>query len=326
MVTAMADFLKLIRWQNLVIVIITQVLVCYAVVEPLVEIIGIRTGVTMTLQLPVYDFIILVFATVSITAGGYVINDYFDIRTDLINRGEVIVGTKISRRRALMWHNILNVAGVAAGFYVSFEIGYFWAGIIFMLVSGLLYFYSATYKRMLLIGNLVVAVLTAMVPMMVVLFEVPPLIQQYSPLINPAPSLKVIWFWGFGFAGFAFLTTLAREIVKDMQDFEGDSAYGSNSLPVVAGMSISKAVVILIQTLIIGAAFTVWTMFLSDIYTLVYIIAGIGLPLIAAMILTVTSRSQEQFGKISGLLKIVMMAGILYSVLAWLILTNRIAP
>ncbi len=73
----------------------------------------------MMLQLRWYDFIILVAATVCITAGGYVINDYFDIRTDLINRGKVIVGTRISRRKAMMWHSIFNIAGVAAGFYIS---------------------------------------------------------------------------------------------------------------------------------------------------------------------------------------------------------------
>jgi 4-hydroxybenzoate polyprenyltransferase len=89
----------------------------------------------MTLQFPWYDFVILVLSTVCITAGGYVINDYFDIRTDLINRGEVIVGTKISRRKAMLWHSVLNIVGVLAGFYVSARAGYFWFGFIYLLVS-----------------------------------------------------------------------------------------------------------------------------------------------------------------------------------------------
>ena len=90
----------------------------------------------MSLQMPLIDFILLVFATILIAAGGYVINDYFDIKTDLINRGKVIVGTKIPRRQAMMWHNILNVLGVAIGFYISWRAGYIWMGILFLLVSG----------------------------------------------------------------------------------------------------------------------------------------------------------------------------------------------
>ena len=122
----------------------------------------------MVLQTKWFDFIILVLSTVLITAGGYVINDYFDIRTDLINRGSIIVGNTISRRKAMMYHNLFNILGVAGGFYVAWRIGYFWLGVLFLLVSGLLYFYSATYKRQFLIGNIVVAFLTAMVPLMVV--------------------------------------------------------------------------------------------------------------------------------------------------------------
>ena len=86
----------------------------------------------MSVQSSWVDFLLLIFATVLITAGGYVINDYFDIKTDLINRGKVIVGTKIPRRQAMMWHNILNITGVAAGFYVSAKA---WLEAIFFLIT-----------------------------------------------------------------------------------------------------------------------------------------------------------------------------------------------
>ena len=134
----------------------------------------------MTLQFPWYYFILLVAATVLITAGGYVINDYFDIKTDLINKGKVIVGTKIPRRKAMMWHSIFNIAGVLLGFYISYKAGYIWLGILFLIVSGLLYFYSASYKRQFLIGNIIVAILTAMVPMLVVFYEWPALYKYYT--------------------------------------------------------------------------------------------------------------------------------------------------
>jgi 4-hydroxybenzoate polyprenyltransferase len=148
-----------------------MVLMRYAILSPVLSKLNIAlvempgTISAMTLQMPLFDFILLVAATVLITAAGYVINDYFDIKTDLINRGKVIVGTSIPRRMAMMWHNILNITGVGIGFYVSWRTGFFWMGILFLLVSGMLYFYSASYKRQFLIGNIIVAFLTAMVPM-----------------------------------------------------------------------------------------------------------------------------------------------------------------
>jgi 4-hydroxybenzoate polyprenyltransferase len=153
----MKAFLKLIRWQNLLIVILTMVLMRYAVLEPVIGKIrvifnnGTGEEIPMMLQFPWYNFVLLVMATVFITAGGYVINDYFDIKTDLINKGSVIVGTKISRRHAMMWHNIFNIIGVTTGFYISWKAGFIWLGILFLAVSGLLYFYSASYKRQFLI-------------------------------------------------------------------------------------------------------------------------------------------------------------------------------
>ena len=80
----------------------------------------------------------------------------------------------------MMWHNIFNIAGVAAGFYISWKAGYIWMGILFLVVSGLLYFYSASYKRQFLIGNIIVALLTAMVPMLVVFYEWPALYKYYT--------------------------------------------------------------------------------------------------------------------------------------------------
>ena len=244
----MKAFLNLIRWKNLLMVIFTMVLMRYAVLAPLINKIGVilikgnGAEIPMSLQFPWYDFVILVAATVFITAGGYVINDYFDIKTDLINKGKVIVGTKIPRRKAMMWHSIFNIAGVAAGFYISFKSGYFWLGTLFLGVSGLLYFYSASYKRQFLIGNIIVAFLTAMVPMLVVFYEWPALYKYYTVNAVLLPPMNFIIFWIGGFALFAFLTNLIREIIKDIEDFEGDIAYGRNTVPVIIGVLSAKIV------------------------------------------------------------------------------------
>jgi 4-hydroxybenzoate polyprenyltransferase len=322
----MKEFLKLIRWQNLIIVILTMVLMRYCIIEPLISklnVIMLDGGgqVSLKLQFPWYDFIILVAATVFITAGGYVINDYFDIKTDLINRGSVIVGTKIPRRKAMMWHNIFNIAGVAAGFYISWKAGYIWMGILFLLVSGLLYFYSASYKRQFLIGNLIVALLTAMVPIMVIMYEWPGLYRYYTANAAELHNLSFLFWWIGGFSVFAFITTLTREIIKDIEDFEGDMAYGRRTIPVVIGIPASKIIALSLIIITIAMLYIVWFYFINDKITFVYLTVAIVLPLFYIIYQLVVSRNRKQLHIASRLMKIVMLTGILYSVVVKSIIT-----
>lgn len=323
----MKEILKLIRWQNLLLVILTMVLMRYAVLAPLISKIGVilvngkGDTIPMTLQFPWYDFALLVFATVCITAGGYVINDYFDIKTDLINKGKVIVGTKVPRRKAMMWHNILNIAGVAAGFYISYLEGYIWLGAMFLGVSGLLYFYSASYKRQFLIGNIVVALLTAMVPMLVVFYEWPALYKYYVVNAVTLPEINFIVYWIGGFALFAFLTNLIREIIKDIEDFEGDIAYGRNTIPVVIGILSAKIVSVSLIMVTIILLYLTWHFFISDTITLVYITVAIVLPLLYVVYKLFKSTERKQLHNASSMVKIVMITGVLYSVVVKIILT-----
>jgi 4-hydroxybenzoate polyprenyltransferase len=322
----MKEFLKIIRWQNLVIVILTMVLMRYAIIEPLiakVSVLNAATGeeIPMELQFAWYNFIILVTATVLLTAAGYVINDYFDIKTDLINKGEVLVGTKISRRKAMMWHSVLNAVGVAAGFYVSWRANYFWFGIIFLIVSGLLYFYSASYKRQFLIGNLVVAVLTAMVPFLVVIFEWSALYRHYMVNTVEMPKLVFLFAWVGGFALYAFLTTLSREIIKDIEDFEGDMAYGRNTVPVVIGIPASKMAVAALAIITIVSLYLVWFFFLHDKFTFIYLSAAIVVPFLYVLYQLYRGTDKRELHSASNFMKIVMLSGIFYSVVVKIIIT-----
>lgn len=275
----------------------------------------------MTLQFPWYNFVILVAATVFITAGGYVINDYFDIKTDLINKGKVIVGTKIPRRQAMMWHNIFNIAGVLAGFYLSYKEGYIWMGTMFLVVSGLLYFYSASYKRQFLIGNVIVAILTAMVPMLVVFYEWPALYKFYALNAVSVPKMDVIVWWVGGFAFFAFLTNLIREIIKDVEDFEGDIAYGRNTVPVVIGVLSAKIVSISLILITIILLYLTWHFFINDTITLIYISIAVVIPLLGVIYRLVKSNEKKVLHSASRIMKIVMIGGVLYSVVVKIILT-----
>jgi 4-hydroxybenzoate polyprenyltransferase len=323
----MKAFLNLIRWPNLLMVILTMVLMRYAVLAPLVSKImvilinGNGNETPMTIQFPWYDFIILVASTVCITAGGYVINDYFDIKTDLINKGKVIVGTKIPRRKAMMWHSIFNIVGVAAGFYVSYRAGYMWLGSLFLIVSGLLYFYSASYKRQFLIGNLIVAFLTAMVPMLVVFFEWPALYKYYTLNAVMLPPINIILYWVGGFGVFAFLTNLAREIIKDIEDFEGDVAYGRNTVPVIIGILAAKIVSACLIIITVIMLYLAWHFFISDTITLIYLTVAIVLPLLFVLYRVVRSNEKKELHSASSMMKVVMITGVLYSLVVKIILT-----
>jgi 4-hydroxybenzoate polyprenyltransferase len=323
----MKAFLQLIRWKNLLMVIATMLLMRYAVLAPIISKIGVilikgsGEEIPMSLQFPWYNFALLVAATVFITAGGYVINDYFDIKTDLINKGKVIVGTKIPRRKAMMWHSIFNIVGVAIGFYISYKAGYFWLGALFLVVSGLLYFYSASYKRQFLIGNIIVALLTGMVPMLVVFYEWPALYKYYTLNAIILPRINFIIYWVGGFALFAFLTNLIREIIKDIEDFEGDIAYGRNTVPVVIGVLSSKIISICLIIITIILLYLTWYYFVNDLITLIYISAAIVLPLLFAIYKLVISHEKKQLHSASSIMKIVMLTGILYSVVVKVIIT-----
>jgi len=323
----MKEFLKIIRWQNLLIVILTMVLMRYAIIEPVIGKMSVvlRNGtgeiIPMTLRFPWYDFVLLVAATVFITAGGYVINDYFDIQTDLINKGRAIVGTKIPRRMAMMWHNIFNLAGVSAGFYISWKSGYFMLGALFLVVSGLLYFYSASYKRQFLIGNLLVAALTAMVPLLVAFYEWPALYRYYEVNAISLPDINIIFYWVGGFALFAFLTTLAREIIKDIEDFEGDVAHGRNTLPIVMGVLPAKIISICLVTITIVLLYLTWYFYINDKITLTYLSVAIIFPLVFVIYRLIFASNKKHLHLAGRIMKIVMITGILYSVVVKAILT-----
>jgi len=326
-------FFRLIRLQNLIIIAVTQYLMRYAIIESLLANIyvsdegGVLHLPVLELQLTHFQFLSLVLSTVFLTAAGYVINDYFDTKTDLLNRPEkVVVGKVIPRRWAMFIHITLNVLGIGFGFYVSYALNMAYLVIVFLMVTGLLWFYSTTYKRQFLIGNLLVALLTALVPFMVVLFELPPVVQTYGDIISLYQvQLNHIILWVGGFSFFAFMTTLIRELLKDMEDFEGDRAYGRRSLPVVLGLRSSKLVAQVLVILTLASLVSVYFLYLKDTLTLIYILMGLIFPLIYIVLKISKSQSQEEYHLVSSLSKLVMLIGLGYSILARFIIVNQMS-
>jgi 4-hydroxybenzoate polyprenyltransferase len=304
---------RLIRFPNLLIIAGTQVLLRQCIILPFLKLNH------MELQLAGGLFVLLVLATVLIAAGGYAINDYFDRKIDQVNKpNAVIVGRLIYPRHAMAYHLFFSITGILLGSWVSFRTGLFFLSMVFIMVGGLLWFYSTTYKREFFIGNIIVALLTALVPFMVLLFELPLLARTYGRSVDDLARYLLIWV--LGFSTFAFLLNLCREIVKDAADFEGDQAYGKNTFPVVLGMRITRWIAILILIIVIVSLAMAWYFFVPDRTTLLYFMLGLILPLLAVIFLLARSENQESFKVIGLVLKLIMLAGLAYMIVVNLII------
>ncbi|MFO7657452.1 MAG: geranylgeranylglycerol-phosphate geranylgeranyltransferase [Bacteroidales bacterium] len=307
-----AGFFKLIRLPNLIMVAATFYLMRYCIVFPMLNNFGFEP------RMGNFDFFLLAFSIISLTAGGYVINDYFDQKTDLINRpGTVIVGRHINRRWAMAFHIIFNSLAILIGIYLSLKLNILYLSLLFIVGSGILWFYSTTYKKQLIIGNLIVSFSTAMVPMMVLLFELPLLSREYGNLLDGMGfNVYHMAGWIIGFALFAFIISLIREIVKDTEDFEGDRAYGMQTLPIVAGIKWTKLVIFTLMTVFAGGLIYIYVSHLTYPVCLIYIVVFQLIPLTLTMFLLYRANSKKAYHHISLILKFMMATGIFFAFVA----------
>jgi 4-hydroxybenzoate polyprenyltransferase len=314
----LSKVLRLVRYKNLIIVALTMYCMRFFIMQPILA----KTG--MHLQLSELLFFMLMLSTVFITAAGYVINDYFDTRTDEVNRPKtVIVGKDLSRRFAISLHWTLSALGVVLGAAVTVSIGKPFLTLVFLIVPGLLWFYSTSYKRQLLTGNLLVALLTAVVPLMPFLFELPLLHKAYWQILVLKPfAFNEVMYWIMGYTIFAFILTLFREIVKDIEDVEGDNAFGRRSLPVVVGVNGARdiaAIILMFTIVVLAYLFGAYLNHLStgsfDYFSLGYIVGTIVFPIFILVVKVLTASKKSDYHWVSNFSKVVMLLGILYSIL-----------
>jgi len=312
------NILRLIRAKNLLIIAFTQYLMRYAIIFPMLKSKGYES------QFGDFNFFLLVISTMILAAAGYVINDYFDTKTDLLNRPKtVVVGKHIKRRSVITAHIILNILGIIIGFYISWQIHLWKLVYIYIIVTGLLWFYSASYQKMFLIGNIIVAFLTALVPLMTVLYEIPPLnVKYFDVLLRLDDNFYKMFFWVAGFSVFAFFTTLNREIIKDVEDFEGDNAYGSRSLPVVLGINNSKIITFILTLLTIVLISFTYFYYIHipqrvDYVSIVYIAFFLVLPTFFLAYKIIKAQNNKDWKIAGNISKLIMLFGILYSLLVW---------
>ncbi len=324
----MVDFLRLVRFPNLVVIALTQYAIRFGIIFPFLQ----QAGLELYLSEKV--FAALVLATVLIAAAGYIINDYFDIKLDYLNKPkQMIVGRSISRRYAMALHIVFNAIGLLLAAYVAYVIKHPML-ILFQLISAaLLWFYSVTFKKQVFIGNLIIASLTALVPFTAGYYEVAVMF-DHLPDLTGLPeqagllsnlgsllfSIKYLLYWVIGYSAFAFLLTIIREIVKDMEDIDGDKAFDCKTLPIVFGIPLTKKAAIAVTIItILSLAFLEYIQFLGkDWISFSYFFILLTLPLIWVCIRIYSADKKKHYFIISQSIKVIMLLGVLYTALIYL--------
>jgi 4-hydroxybenzoate polyprenyltransferase len=270
-------FLNLIRWKNLLIVVLTQYMARIFLVERDFNLMAVTDK----------NQFLITLSTVLVAASGYIINDYFDIKIDQVNKpDQVVIGRYIGRRHAILAHQALNIAAAVISFSVSFKVF-----AVNILAMTLLWFYAAVYKKQAFIGNFLVAGLTgATLVIMAVYYE------ENDLLINI-------------YALFAFGISLIREIIKDIEDIRGDRKYGSRTLPIIWGLRKTKKLLFLFMVLFVAAVAGMG--FALKNKKLLFSFLFLALPFIYMAFRLYFADRKHHFSELSTLLKIMMILGVL---------------
>lgn len=306
-------FLKLVRIENLLIMAFTQIVLHYFVFQKLFTDANIPGNIYINL------FSLIVISTVLIAAAGNIINDYFDVKTDLINHPETVVLDRVIKRRwAIILHLSFTAIGIILGAITALKTGYLRLVIFHLISALLLWFYSTHFKKQLLIGNIVVSALTASVPFLTYIFElaylqktVPNFTSDYFPVILSASKITLL------FSSFAFITSLAREIIKDMEDYKGDKATGGKTMPISWGIQTSKAITFFLLTITVILLLIVLyntIKYKGETVTPgnIYILCALIFPLLLLSVMLLKAHTPKQFKHASLFLKLIMLLGIGY--------------
>lgn len=314
MLNTFNDIMRLVRWSNL---LFLAALVW--VMEKWVAV-PILNKAAFGEQVPWYILLLVILATVLIAAGGYVINDYFDVKIDRINRpDELIVTRTISKPAAMRLSIALSAAGIVCGLVISILLRSWTLGILFIIIPGLLWFYSSSYKRLFMVGNLIIALLAGMTPMVVAMTNVAQLQLRFAPILPYTTLTHDLYAWLGGFALFAFLLTWMREIVKDMQDQMGDRELECHSMPVVWGDTWTKVFVTMLILITLAVIGHLWYHVLPfpigwNSLSTRYIVLGIITPLLGALGLLWAAKIPSDYKNCQLLIKFTMFLGMLYSI------------
>lgn len=284
---------KRIRPLNLFIIALTQVLLRYTLIIPFLKLSNLSSAVGDAW------FSMLVISTVLLAAGGYLINDAHDFAVDSINLRN---HADAFRQKDLSFYgNVFLLAGVMAGFCISFfgNMKTVWG--IHLFTAIILYNYSSYLKKVPLLAAIAVSLLTSLTLIIIYTSDAA---AQKSELVK-----NLI----LGYSLFAFLLSMARETIKDLQDIKGDLAEQRKTLPLVAGSFFSKifsSFLLFVLTALIGyiqIKGQQWT----NIFAFLYVILTIQLPMVFVAIKVFRDNSPSQYYVSSQICRFVMIAGVL---------------
>lgn len=303
-------FLKLIRIKNLVFIVFIQIIMRQVVLMPILQKYGFEIS---AIDL---NFVLMVLATVLLAAGGYVLNDYFDVKIDAINHPDRLIITKsVSKQNAMLYYQALTGVGVVSGLLLAFWVSSFTLAFIFIVVPGLLWFYSSSYKRQFLIGNIIVALLAALSVLIVAFVELAVLEQRFGNLLFETPIPGQFYAWIGGFSFFSFLLTWVREIIKDIEDEKGDREMECRTMVLKWGLSKTKLFLYLLICIVVVALYAVQLVMteFDGSLTIKYITFGLVLPLAVLTFLIFKAQNTTDFHQAATFVKFIMLSGVLYS-------------
>ena len=305
---SITSFLKLIRAVNLFIIALSVSLFYYLIIVPAHKFKLFTTLVPFT----DFEFVLFVLSVVFIAAAGNIINDYLDFDLDKEFKPErPLPQGAFSLDTAMYLHAAFVLAGIALGFYLGYKANNYKIGYIYIICALMLYVYSAYLKKMPLAGNILVSALTGFVFVLLMLFEVNFLNTIYFEGSRYVLDM-LLWQVKF-YGGFAFFMNLSREIVKDIEDREGDAQHSVNTLAVQFGEPVAKIAVAIVLVLLLADL----TFFMSGFITagavkeFIYLTTVVAIPVLVSIVLLFMAKERKQYSRISLLLKIIMLLGIL---------------
>ncbi|BDU26508.1 MULTISPECIES: geranylgeranylglycerol-phosphate geranylgeranyltransferase [unclassified Flavobacterium] len=293
-------YLKLIRYKNLLMLAFMQLLFRYAFLKQQ----------DIPLALSDWQYGLLVLSTVLLAAAGYVINNIYDVATDSINKpNDVVVGKGITETAAYNIYIGLNISGVAIGFILSNIILRPTFASLFILIASLLYFYATTLKQIMILGNFVVALLLAVSVLIIGVFDLFP-----ATTAENQAQMASLFSILIDYALFAFMINFIREIVKDIEDVNGDYNQGMNTLPIAIGINRAAKIALgfaviafILSALYSNIYFMENKLYIAVLYSFVTVLA----PLLYFIVKIFTAKSQKDFHHLSTILKLVLFFGIL---------------
>jgi len=287
---------QIIRWKNLVMIAFMQVLVKYFLL-PLFR---------FPDSLSVLHFIFIVLASVFIAAGGYVINDIYDLEADRINKpSKVWIPIFLDLKKAKTLYLVFSLLGFLLGVLVSIFANCQMGFLLFLMPIGLLYIYAIWAKKVLIFGNLLVSLLVSYSLVLIAVFEKIPF---RTAVFESLTIQTVVWMLVF----FAFIMNLVREIVKDVEDVEGDISNGVVSIPIRLGIKKTKQIIsVLLSFVFMSIAIISVLLYKQQPLLIAYLVFVVLLSFLFFTRQLHKAKTNTDFGKLSSYLKIIMILGML---------------